>query len=145
MKTFAILILFLVMAGTPEWLSDFEVAKQEAKQDNKKILLNFSGSDWCAPCIKLKKDVFDKTTFSDFAGNNLVLVRAEFPRHKKNKLSAEQTAHNEKLAERYSPLGKFPLTLLLDSDGKVIKTWDGFSGSTPEDFVKEIESSLHGK
>ena len=145
MKTFATLFLILITIAGPEWLNDFEAAKQEAKQNNKKILLNFSGSDWCAPCIKLKKDVFEKTTFAEFAIENLVLVRADFPRHKKNKLSDELTARNEKLAERYNPEGKFPLTLLLDSEGKVIKSWDGFPGGSPEDFIRDIARNIHGK
>jgi thioredoxin-related protein len=144
MKTITFIVLWVVPIISAEWLNDFELATQRAKQDNRKILLNFSGSDWCAPCIKLKKDVFDKTSFTDFAYANLVLVRADFPRHKKNKLTDEQTAHNEKLAERYNPQGKFPLTLLLDADGNVLKTWDGFPGGSPEDFISDIQRNIHG-
>jgi peroxiredoxin len=54
------------------------------------------------------------------------LVRADFPRMKKNQLSKEQTAYNEKLAEKYNPKGKFPLTVLINPDGKVITEWDGY-------------------
>src|SRR3954468_23476277 len=144
MKTFVVLILWLIPVSASEWLVDFDAAKAEAKGNNKKILLNFSGSDWCAPCIKLKKDVFDKPEFDAYAATHLVLVRADFPRHKKNKLSDKQTAHNEALAEKYNPQGKFPLTLLLDADGKVIQTWDGFNGASPEEFVQQLEK-LNGQ
>lgn len=145
MKTFVVLAFFLTPILSPEWLVDFDAAKQEAKQSNKQILLNFSGSDWCAPCIKLKKDVFDKQEFGDYAAQHLVLVRADFPRHKKNKLSDRQTAHNEGLAEKYNPQGKFPLTLLLDANGKVIQTWDGFSGGSASEFIQQLDKNMHGK
>ena len=66
------------------WGADFSEAQQIAKQNHKLILLNFSGSDWCGPCIKLKKDVFESAEFQSFAESNLVLLRADFPRLKKN-------------------------------------------------------------
>lgn len=121
------------------WLTDFENAQQQARESHKLILLNFAGSDWCAPCIKMTRDIFEQETFANFAENNLLLVRADFPRLKKNQLEPKQKTHNEKLAETYNPKGKFPLTLLLDVDGKILKSWDGYAGESPQDFVKEIE------
>src|SRR6187455_3128490 len=87
----------------PGWLTDFQHAQTQAKQSQKLILLNFAGSDWCAPCIKMTRDIFEQEVFSQYADNNLLLVRADFPRLKKNQLSTIQTAHNEKLAETYNP------------------------------------------
>ena len=109
------------------------------------ILLSFSGSDWCAPCIKMKREIFDAPQFQEFAGANLVLVKADFPRHKKNQLEAKQKEHNEKLAEQFNPNGKFPLTILLDSNGKVIRQWDGYSDMSIEEFINELQSSARGK
>jgi thioredoxin-related protein len=145
MKVFFLAVLFIAGLGTSNWQLDFEAAKIEARHNNKMILLNFSGSDWCAPCIKMKKDVFDQAEFGDYADKHLVLVRADFPRHKKNKLSDKQTNHNEALAEKYNPQGKFPLTLLLNAEGKVIQTWDGFSGGSAGEFVKQLDKNIHGK
>jgi thioredoxin-related protein len=145
MKVFFLVALISFASNVPEWHLDFNAAKSEAKQNNKMVLLNFSGSDWCAPCIKMKKDVFDQPEFGEYAAKNLVLVRADFPRHKKNKLSDKQTAHNEALAEKYNSQGKFPLTLLLDADGNVIQTWDGFSGSSPHEFIQQLDKKVHGK
>lgn len=124
----AIITLFIVglLFSAPQWGSNFEKAKAEAAQNNKYILLNFSGSDWCGPCIKLKKDIFESEAFQQYAGEHLVLVRADFPRQKKNQLEAAQTTHNEALAEKYNPQGKFPFTLLLDANGKVLKEWEGY-------------------
>lgn len=143
-----ILIAAIVVLGSlldPIWQTDFGHAQQEAKQSQKFILLNFAGSDWCAPCIKMKRDIFEQEAFLTYAEKNLVLVRADFPRLKKNQLDPGQRAHNEKLAERYNSSGKFPLTLLLDEEGKVLKAWDGYSGASPQEFIREIEQSRNGK
>lgn len=122
-------ILFLLTFSTTEWTTDFSKAKTEASAKSKYILLNFSGSDWCGPCMKLKKEILDSEEFLKFAEDKLVLVRADFPRNKKNRLSPEQTQQNEALAEKYNHEGKFPLTVLINADGKVVKIWDGYSPS----------------
>lgn len=134
---------FALMMITPvKWFENFEEAKVIATRDNKFILLNFSGSDWCGPCIKMKKEVFENESFLSIAENKLILVRADFPRSKKNQLPAEQVKHNEKLAEKYNPLGKFPYTLLLDPNGNVIKTWDGYVFSSQDKFISELVNKL---
>lgn len=131
---------FLINGG---WGTNLETARQEAKTNNKLILLYFSGSDWCGPCIKLKKEVLEGASFIDFSEKHLALVRADFPRMKKNQLSAEQTAYNEKLAEKYNTKGKFPLTVLLSADGKVLQEWEGYSKDMSADFLKkQIEKYL---
>jgi thioredoxin-related protein len=133
------LVIFLsIILGSSEWLTDFDAAKQMAVKENKYILLNFSGSDWCAPCIKMKSEVFETESFLSLAGEHLILVRADFPRSKKNQLSKEQVRHNEALAERYNPSGKFPLTLLLDVKGKVIKEWDGYVFGSQDKFMSDL-------
>ena len=129
----------LVLFTSVDWLDNFETAKEIAAKENKNILLNFSGSDWCAPCIKMKRNVFSTDVFKAYADQSLVLVQADFPRMKKNQLSKEQIQRNETLAEKYNPLGKFPLTLLLDANGKIIKEWDGYANQSPAVFVEEIK------
>lgn len=126
-------ILFAVLS----WMGDFSQAQKDAKDQQKLILLNFSGSDWCGPCIKLKHDVFESEAFGQYAQNKLVLVRADFPRLKKNQLPAEQQARNDQMAERYNPNGKFPLTVLINSQGKVLKEWEGYQPSVQK-FISEI-------
>lgn len=136
----AFIALFSFQA-TPSWQTDFSEAQALAQREHKMILLNFAGSDWCAPCIKLKKEIFEKDAFRTYAQKHLVLVRADFPRLKKNQLPAEQMKKNEQLAEQYNNQGKFPLTLLLDENGKVLYTWDGFQAVTPEEFVQQIKKA----
>jgi thioredoxin-related protein len=141
MKTILISILF-VLSFTPEWLTNFDAAKETAAKENKYILLNFSGSDWCGPCIRLKKEVFESDAFSALAGDKLVLLRADFPRSKKNQLPKEQVKHNEMLADKYNPEGKFPFTLLLSPDGKVIKEWDGYVFASQDKFIEELKQAI---
>ena len=120
------------------WLGDFNEAKIEAGKSHKLILVVFSGSDWCGPCIRERKEILESDVFENFAPEHLVLVRADFPRQKKNQLSPEQTKLNEALADKYNPEGKFPYTLLIDENGKVVKDWDGYPDESPEQFVNQI-------
>jgi len=137
--------LLLSITTSAEWITNFETAKATALKEDKYILLNFSGSDWCAPCIKLKQEVFENETFLTLAQEKLVLLRADFPRAKKNQLAEELKKHNEALAEKYNPEGKFPLTLLLDSNGKVIKKWDGYVFASQDKFIDEINKAVATK
>lgn len=124
---FLFVTLFSIFAlFSPGWGLDMEQAKTEAKAEHKLILLYFSGSDWCGPCIKLKKDIYESEEFGAFANKHLVLVKADFPRQKKNQLDKKQTQHNEALAEKYNNKGKFPFSVLINADGKVLKEWDGY-------------------
>lgn len=142
----AVVLGFLLMiAGSVVWLDNFDEARFRAERDNKFILLNFSGSDWCGPCIRMKKEVFESDAFLSLAERKLVLLNADFPRLKKNKLSPALVGHNEKLAERYNPLGKFPYTLLLDAEGNVIKEWDGYVFSSQDMFIKELTQQIENR
>ena len=134
---FSVLWLIAPLTG---WHYNLDEAKTIARQEHKHILLNFSGSDWCGPCIRLRKEILESSTFESYASAHLVLVRADFPRQKKNQLSKDQVKLNESLADKYNPDGKFPYTLLVDENGKVLKDWDGFPNETPEQFVSQISA-----
>lgn len=137
MKIFIALFLFQFIF-IPNWQNDFQQARQTAASEHKLILLNFSGSDWCGPCIRLKKTIFETSAFDSLAKNKLVLVNADFPRLKKNALPSEQQKKNDALADQYNPKGLFPLTLLLNAEGKVLRTWEGLPAGTAEEFVNQI-------
>ena len=139
MKLIIVYIAVLLTSGVT-WLGDFNEAKIDATKEHKRILINFSGSDWCGPCIRLRKEILETGTFDDYAKDHLVLVRADFPRQKKNQLSKEQIKLNESLADKYNAEGKFPYTLLVDENGKVLKTWDGFPNESPEQFVADVSA-----
>jgi len=142
MKTLFVFTLAVLLGTSTEWLTNFDQAKMAAAKEDKWILLNFSGSDWCGPCIKMKKEVFESEAFQSLANDKLVLVRADFPRQKRNQLSKEQIRHNEALAEKYNPDGKFPLTLLLDQDGKLLKKWDGYNFASQDKFIADLKTTL---
>jgi thioredoxin-related protein len=142
---FVTLVLFTSLLATSSgWLNNLDDAKKTATQKHELIILNFSGSDWCGPCIRLRKEIFESKEFKNYADENLVLVNADFPRLKKNQPDKEQIKRNEALADQYNPKGKFPFTLLLDADGKVLKTYDGFPGISAEEFTNDIKKFSNG-
>src|SRR5258705_6861508 len=94
----SLLTTFLLSGG---WETDFNKAQQSAKSEHKLILLNFSGSDWCGPCIRMHKEIFEAGGFTEYANDHLILVNADFPRLKKHELSKDQQAKNDKLADKY--------------------------------------------
>ena len=120
---------------------NLEDALNQAKESNKHVLINFSGSDWCRSCILLKKTILNTAEFKAFADKELVILDVDFPRLKKNRLSKEQTAKNEALAEKYNKKGQFPTIILLDKEGKVVgKT--GYKKLSPAQYIAHIESII---
>lgn len=126
------------------WHYNLAEATQIAKEQHKDILLNFSGSDWCGPCIELRKRILDDPDFLRMADTSLILVNADFPRNKKNQPNAQQQKLNDEMADKYNSQGKFPFTLLLDANGKVLKTWEGLPNEKAADFAMEVWSAIHG-
>ncbi|HET6254730.1 MAG TPA: thioredoxin family protein [Puia sp.] len=136
-------LLFTALLATDGWHYNLDEARQLARDQHKHILLNFSGSDWCGPCIQLRKQILDNPDFLQMADTMLILVNADFPRSKKNQLSTQQQALNNAAADKYNPQGKFPYTLLLDADGKILKTWEGLPDEKPADFVMEVRNAIY--
>lgn len=138
------IFLFLSAAlsyGSPIWHTDIETAKKEARENDHLVLLNFSGSDWCGPCIRLKEEVFGSEAFAKLADSTLVLCNADFPRSRKNQLPAGQQKKNEAMAEMYNPYGKFPYTVLLSADGKLLRAWDGYPKSDKQLFIEQLKAA----
>lgn len=133
------MLSFTSISFSQEWKTSLEEAKLEATKENKKILLVFSGSDWCAPCIKLEKNVWKSEVFKKEALEKYVLIKADFPKKKANQLSAELTENNNKLAEKYNKEGNFPLVVMLDKNGKV-QGMTGFKNISAEEYVKLLTS-----
>jgi len=137
------LALFSVLANAQ---TRFEKAKKTASEQNELILLNFSGSDWCIPCIKLHKNIIENETFKQLTTDHILeYVNADFPRSKKNQPSAEIKKENTSLADQYNPKGIFPYTILLNSEGKVLKTWEGLPSEDAIAFSNEILSFYQKK
>jgi thioredoxin-related protein len=138
-----LLLVPVFMFSSNEWHNNLDEAKKIAQKDHKCILLNFSGSDWCGPCMRMKKEIFEADVFTQMADTELILVNADFPRNRKNQPSATQQKMNDEIADKYNNQGKFPFTLLLDPQGRVIKTWEGLPAESPEDFTIDVRNGIY--
>lgn len=131
-------LLFSALAFSQDWKS-FEEAKVLAQKENKNIILVFSGSDWCAPCIKLDKNIWQSEEFKGEAAKNWILVRADFPKKKANMLPQTIQDENKSLAEKYNKEGNFPLVVVMDKNAKVTgKT--GFKNVNPAEYIALLHS-----
>lgn len=123
-------------AGGDNWMTDFEAAKKKAAAENKDLLVDFTGSDWCGWCIKLNKEVFQHDPFKTGVADKFVLVELDFPRDK-SKLSQEIQDQNAALQAKYGVRG-FPTILLLDGKGRPFaKT--GYQAGGPEKYVAHLD------
>ena len=121
------------------WETDWNVAVNKAQKENLKIILVFSGSDWCAPCIKLDKEIWSSTEFQELIKGEFVMFRADFPRKTKNSLDKNQQLQNNNLAEKYNENGFFPSVVVLDSHEKILGRL-GYEKTTPELYFKKLKS-----
>lgn len=120
------------------WLTQYDSALAKAKAENKIVLMDFSGSDWCGWCKKLDREIFSTSEFADYADRKLVLLKVDFP--KKARLSVEQEEHNQALAQKYNIEG-FPTVILLDSSENMIGTL-GYMEGGPKAFIAELERRI---
>ena len=89
----------------------------------------------------MHEELFDSEEFKKYSDDHLVLVIADFPRNKKNKLSRELEKQNDRLADKYNPTGIFPYTILLSPDGKLIREWPGFPEASINEFIQQIKQA----
>lgn len=133
---FASFVLFL---NAQEWQTDLNQAKAKAAEEGKNIVLVFQGSDWCAPCMKLEKEIWTNDEFQAYAKDNFVMLLADFPKKRGNALSPEQEEKNNKLAEIYNKNGFFPLVVILDKEGNVLGQ-TGYEKMSPSKYIKHLAS-----
>jgi protein disulfide-isomerase len=121
------------------WLTDYKKAQEEAKSSNKFLLMEFTGSDWCGPCILLQREVFSSPEFQDYAKKNLVLLEVDFPRMKTQ--PHEVVAQNQELAYRYG-ISVFPSAIILNGDGKKVGELLGYDpGAGSKGYIEELEKA----
>lgn len=120
------------------WSESFTNAQALAKEEGKNVVIVFAGSDWCAPCIRLEREIWESRSFNSLAGEDFVFYKADFPRRKANKLSEEVAAQNGQLAEKYNTNGAFPLVVVISPEGKVLgKT--GYKKVTPAEYLAILQ------
>ncbi len=142
MKKLAFLFFILSVSLnllSQESVSNFEEAQKKAKENHKRILIVFEGSDWCAPCMKLEKEILSTPSFKNLAQKEFIIVKADFPRSKKNKQSKEVQANNKALAEKYNTEGYFPYIAILDSNAQLIGS-KGYKKTSPEEYFNELNA-----
>ena len=132
----AVTLFWQVNAAESTWLTDLPKAQAQAEADNKIVLIDFTGSDWCIWCIRFKKDVLDTPEFQAYAAKNVVLVELDFPSKKEQ--SAELKKTNAALKKQYEVSG-FPTLVVLDKNGKEIGRQLGYSKGGPRAFIEKLE------
>lgn len=141
MKTIFATLLIALFSLTANAQTRLETAQKQAKENHELILLNFSGSDWCIPCIKLHKNIIETEAFQKLITERVIVyLNADFPRNKKNQPTAAIKKENAALADKYNANGAFPYTLLLDENGKILKIWDGLPSENALAFSNEIKN-----
>lgn len=120
------------------WEENLETALQKAKTENKAVLVNFTGSDWCQWCIRLSNEVFSQPEFEEYADENLILVRLDFPRNIEQ--SPETKMYNNQLAQRFGVQG-FPTILLFNSQGQIVLQ-TGYQPGGPVSYINHLKSYL---
>ena len=121
---------------------NIDIALERAKAENKTVLMIFSGSDWCKPCIQLKKEVLSTNEFQSFCSQELVVLNLDFPYKKSSEISEDQKRHNELMAEKYNQEGRFPKVLLLDHGGNVKGSIQYKKGMTTGQFIRIIRQAI---
>jgi thioredoxin-related protein len=136
-----VFLLFVQIGTAQQWLTDFDAAQTRATAEEKAIILVFQGSDWCAPCIRLDREVWSTPEFIEYANSNYIMLKADFPRKKKNALPQKQAEANAALAERYNPRGIFPLVVILDATGQVMGQ-ASYDRKSPQAYIELLESFI---
>ena len=117
------------------WSENYQKAQAQAKAENKLLLLDFTGSDWCPWCIKLDKEVFSQKEFKDYAAKNLVLMTVDFPQTKSQ--SPAVKSQNAKLQQKYQIPG-YPTVVVLNGDGEKVGQL-GYAPGGPSAFIAELQ------
>ena len=121
------------------WSTDVEAAIAQAKKEKKAVLVEFTGSDWCPPCIMMRNNVFSKKEFIDAASKNYILVEVDLP-----KADKELAARSQIVATKYNIEG-YPTVVLLNGEGKEFSRFFAAEHPKLEDFLAHIGKKLENK
>jgi protein disulfide-isomerase len=132
---FALTAALTIATANAEWMTDAAKAQEQARAEKKLVVMNFTGSDWCPWCFRLRDEVFNTPAFQEYAKNNLVLVEVDFPRRKA--ISDAQKKANQALAGKYGIEG-YPTVVVLDSEGKQVGEL-GYQEGGPKPFIEKLE------
>ena len=123
------------------WFADLAAAQAQAKATGRPLLVVFSGSDWCKPCVQFEQEVFAQPAFAAYARPRLVLAHFDYPRLPQHQPSAGQAALNRVAGAQLNPGGDFPLAVLVSATGQVLAR-SGYVAGGPPAFAAYLESVL---
>ncbi|HVU08208.1 MAG TPA: thioredoxin fold domain-containing protein [Verrucomicrobiae bacterium] len=118
------------------WATNLPNALTQAKAENKIVLLDFTGSDWCVWCMKFDNDVLSQPEFAAYAKTNLVMFMLDFPNAIKQSEALKKS--NQELQAKFKVDG-FPTYIALNSDGKEMGRQVGYLSGGPQAFIAELE------
>jgi thioredoxin-related protein len=123
--------------ATVTWMESYPDALAKAKTTGRPILVDFTGSDWCDWCMRLKDEVFTTRTFKDWAEANVILLELDFPQGKPQ--SAELQRQNDELAKKFSVEG-FPTVLVLNAEGAKLGQL-GYESGGPQAWIAALKAA----
>ncbi len=141
MKKLLLILSALICAGQlfaadAAWMTDLSKAQAKAKEEKKLVFVEFTGSDWCPPCKKLKAEILSSADFAKYAQENLVLVELDFPRAKEQ--SQDLKDANKALSQKFGIRG-FPTVIVFDGEGKELNRQVGFGGGSAKDYIAKLD------
>ena len=136
----AMAVLFFLGSGLrngdrEEWEHNYQQALNQAKTMHRPVLMNFTGSDWCAGCVQLDREVFSTPEFKSYAAKNLVLLELDFPHEKY--IDPQTAKQNQALQQQYQVEG-FPTIIVLSTEGKKVGEISGYSGQGAKAFIAAL-------
>jgi protein disulfide-isomerase len=125
--------------SSAEWLDSFEEAMQMSASSGKPVLANFTGSDWCVWCQRLDEEVFAHPKFADWASENVVLLKLDYP-VRLGRQSEKLKSQNAELKDRYG-VDSYPTVLLIDASGNELGR-TGYVKGGPDEWIPAVQSIL---
>ena len=150
------ILAIVLLAFMPLVYADHH-AQKESTKTGKPILANFTGTDWCGWCIRLKNEVFVTEEFKTWSAKNVVLLELDFPRQ--SALAEDLTAQNRQLQQVFQVSG-YPTLFIFDlSLNKETKQFNiaprgsnisslgrfGYVAGGPSEWIKAAEERLKNK
>jgi len=147
-KLFLAIVLLVGITSSAQiaYVKNLTEAKILASQEQKDIMIVFSGSDWCVPCMRLDKEILSQPGFENYAAKKIVMIKADFPSRAKNKklISKDQQNYNAKLFEKYNPKGIFPFVVILNNKGEEIAE-TSYKKLSPSGYASYIDNLINSK
>lgn len=135
-----LLSLALLFTSALGFSQNLEETLATAQTENKVVLLYFSGSDWCIPCMRFAENILASEDFKAFADSKIITYQVDFPR--KDESSDEVQAYKRSIAEKYNSSGGFPRLIILDTDGSVLWDETGYKNKDAAYYINEFQSVL---